>query len=150
MEKLSPIRASLETFKQFKTKRTEKNNINTNSGHSNPFGITFKGAMLNMDVFDSSTKKVEANPLSESVGKMAKFVASARVATINKFNGFKNSVVSFGGKIKQDTLDIMEKVKNPETYTVFNPQNSVSALSKKPVSELEDMLKSALSAKAVA
>jgi len=148
MEKISPLKASLETFRQFKIQRAEKNE--NSKAHSNPFGITFKGTMLNMDVFESSSKKTgSGNAIENHFPTMAKFVASARVATINKFNSIKNSVVSFGGKIKQDAAQMMEKITNPETYALLNPQYSVTMLGKRPVTELEAMLKEALAVEGV-
>lgn len=146
MEKLSPLKASLETFRQFKAQRAEK--VENAKAHSNPFGITFKGTMLNMDVFESNAKS-NTNMLETHFPTITKFVASARIATLNRYNSVKNSIVSFGGKIKQDAIEIMEKVKNPETYAALNPQNSVSYLGKKSVGDLEAMLKDALIARGV-
>ena len=108
MQKISPLRAGLDAFNRFKAQRLQKSNEakaeNTNS--TNPFGISFKGNVLQMDVFDSSTKKSSAaNPIQEGLDKVNKFVASARVATMNKFESIKQNAISFGSKLKENDVN---------------------------------------------
>ena len=146
MQKISPLRAGLDAFNRFKATRLEKKAEkaeNTNS--TNPFGISFKGNMVQMDVFESSTKKAEnENPIQGGLGKINKFVASARMATMNKINSIKQSAISFGSKIKENVVNTYNKLATTEVNFDFI-RNMPSNLQKKPVGELEEMFKSELS-----
>ena len=79
----------------------------TNSNSTNPFGISFKGTMIQMDVFESSAKKASENenPIESGLNKINKFVASARMATMNKIESIKQSAISFGNKHKHNNDD---------------------------------------------
>ena len=59
MEKISPLRASLKAFEQFKAQRAQKRQESQNPNATNPFGLTFKGSMIKMDVFESQASKVQ-------------------------------------------------------------------------------------------
>lgn len=148
MQKISPLRAGLDAFNRFKATRlqakTDKmENINSNS--TNPFGISFKGTVIQMDVFESSTKKPSAtNPFQESMDKVNKFVASARVATMNKIESIKQGAISFGNRVKDNVVNTYNKLNSIEVNFDFL-RNSTSRLQKRPVSELEDMFKNELS-----
>ena len=149
MQKISPLRAGLEAFNRFKTTRLQSKEArkaeNTNS--TNPFGISFKGQMIQMDVFDSSTKKEHnpsaTNPIQDSLDKVNKFVASARVATMNKIDSIKQSAISFGKKIKENAINTYNKLQSTEVNFDFL-RNTTARLQKRPVSELEDMFKNEL------
>ena len=52
MEKISPLRASLKAFEQFKAQRAQKRQESQNPNATNPFGLTFKGSMIKMDVLN--------------------------------------------------------------------------------------------------
>ena len=55
MQKISPLRASVaKAFNDFKANRLKKSE-NAENLQTNPFGITFKGVLLQSDVFESST-----------------------------------------------------------------------------------------------
>ena len=147
MQKISPLRAGLDAFNRFKAQRLQKSNEakaeNTNS--TNPFGISFKGNVLQMDVFDSSTKKssVATNPIQDGLEKVNKFVASARVATMNKIESIKQGAISFGSKIKENVVNTYNKLATTEVNFDFL-RNTPSRLQKRPVSELEEMFKAEL------
>lgn len=148
MQKISPLRAGLDAFNRFKAARlqgkTDKlNNTNTNS--TNPFGISFKGTVMQMDVFESSAKKEEAtsNPIKDGLNKVNKFVASARTATMNKFEAFKKNAISFGNKIKENVTSTYNKLATTEVNFDFL-RNTTSSFQKRPVSELEEMFKTEL------
>lgn len=144
MQKISPLRAGLEAFNRFKTTRIAKNNQASQGNSTNPFGISFKGAVIQMDVFDSSTKKASvSNPIQDGLDKMNKFVASARAATMNRFNAIKQGAISFGSRLKENTVNAYKKLATTEVNFDFIT-NSSSRLQKRPVSELEAMFKSEL------
>ncbi len=145
MQKISPLRAGLDAFNRFKTARLQAktnkmNDVNSNS--TNPFGISFKGTMIQMDVFESSTKNNEvSNPIKAGLEKVNKFTASARMAAMNKINAIKENAVSFGRKIKENISNTYNKLATTEVNFDFL-KNTSSSLQKKPVGELEDMFKS--------
>lgn len=148
MQKISPLRAGLDAFNRFKTARLQKTNenkIGSNSNSTNPFGISFKGNVLQMDVFDSSTKTSagSTNPIKEGFNNVNKFVASARVATMNKIESIKQGAISFGSKVKENITTAYNKLATTEVNLDFM-KNSVSKLQKRPVSELEEMFKTEL------
>lgn len=112
---------------------------------TNPFGVSFKGNVIQADVFQSSSK-------SENHGLMerGKIFASAVLSGINSFNdAFKsrmNSVVSFGRKITTDMFDAIERIGSTDisvemtkiTNRIFpDRQYSVKNLSTKSVDELK-------------
>ena len=148
MQKISPLRAGLDAFNRFKATRlqakTDKlNDVNSNS--TNPFGISFKGTMIQMDVFESSAKKEENETSTESpLTKMNKFVASARMATMNKIESIKQSAISFGNKIKDSVVGTYNMLATTEVNFDFL-RNTTSALQKRPTSELEEMFKGEIS-----
>ena len=147
MEKISPLRASLKAFEQFKAQRAQKRQENTGVGATNPFGLTFKGAVVQMDVFESQAPKAEKNETnsrSEAFKKAGKLAASAWIATKSRFNSFKQSAISFGNRIKENTINAWDKLSKTEiTFTALF-KDSVSNLQKRPVSELETMFKDEL------
>ena len=146
MQKISPLRAGLDAFNKFRAQRLQnKTEKVENQNSTNPFGISFKGTMLQMDVFDSSAKKEEnsTNPLKEGLNRMNKFVASARAATMNKFNSIKESAISFGHKMKESISNTYNKLATTEVNFDFL-RNTTSSLQKRPVSELEEMFKGEL------
>ncbi len=122
------------------TNNTAKNNVT-----SNPFGVSFKGNVIQADVFESS-KKSSSNGIAEK----SKLFASAVVSGINNFNeSFKsrmNSVVSFGKKVTKNVFDSIEKIGNTEiSFNMEGIKNklfpdrqySVKNLSEKSVDEIK-------------
>lgn len=146
MQKISPLKAGLDAFNKFKAARLTSKSDKTKSGSTNPFGISFKGAALQMDVFETSNNKTSGatNPISDGWNKMNKFVASARVATMNKLNSVKENIVSFGRMVKQNTVGVYNKLATTEVNFDFM-KNSTSRLQKLPVSELETMFRKEIS-----
>ena len=156
MDKISIAKITPNIFKPQSTE-------NKQSAHSNPFGINFKGNVLAADVFESSKPKEtvsSTNPFAQANEK-SKLFASAIVGGINSFNNaFKsrmNAIVSFGRQIKENIAQSWEKAKNTEitfdfnalTESIankFNNPYSVTNLTKRPVTDLEMMLKEELSA----
>lgn len=132
-------------------KQSIKKTEATNNFSSNPFGVSFKGAIINSDVFQE--------PASNSVKKISfksKIFTSAIVGNINNFNTSLqsriNSIASFGQKIKSNIFDVVNNIKNTEISidfkafadTVTNklfPDNQykVKNLLKMPVNELRGM-----------
>lgn len=149
MEKISPLRASLKAFEQFRTQRTQKKQDAGSTGTTNPFGLTFKGTMIQMDVFESRAKKAnenESNKTNDTLQRAGKLVASAWVSTKSKFNSIKESIISFGNKLKENTVNTWDKLNKTEISFTGLFKDSPSNLQKRPVSELEEMLRSELAA----
>ena len=70
MQKISPLRASIEAFNKFKasrTNKTEKAEKTTQQAQTNPFGITFRGTVIQMDVFEKTNKTEKAENIIKSV-----------------------------------------------------------------------------------
>ena len=160
MDKISIAKVSQNIFKP----RSVDNNQSSASAHtSNPFGINFKGNVLAADVFESSAPKESNssnNPFAMA-GKKSKLFASAIVGGINSFNNaFKsrlNAVISFGRQVRDNIAQSWETAKNTEISfdlkgladsisNKFNNPYSVNNLTKRPVSDLEAMLKQELEA----
>ncbi len=152
MQKISPLRAGLDAFNRFKAQRLQKkeNAITQkmeNSNSTNPFGISFKGTVIQMDVFESSKDKTSnaTNPIQNGLDKVNKFVASARVATMNKIDRIKQGAISFGSKVKDTVVNTYNKLATTEVNFDFL-NNTTSRLQKRPVSELEEMFRNELNA----
>ena len=154
MQKISPLRSSIEAFNKFKASRLNKTNKAEKAeqkAQTNPFGITFRGTVIQMDVFEKAEKtpKAENNnsvSLKEKMQNTGKLLASAWVGTINKFSSLKTNAIAFGNKLKSDTVAFGKKLYeignmqvelNPFKYTVGNLQNQ-------PVANLRDMLSNEL------
>ena len=142
MQKISPLRASVaKAFNDFKANRLKRTESNENS-QTNPFGITFKGVLLQSDVFESSTA-AQKPALKDRLASGTKLLASAWVGTINKFNSMKSAAISFGKKIKDTTKNTIDMLNNTNVeFDIF--KYNVSRLQKQPVSELESMLRKEL------
>ncbi len=115
---------------------------------TNPFGVSFKGNVIQADVFESASK----SNIAQNISEKGKLFASAVVSGINNFNeSFKsrmNSVVSFGKKITTDVFDTIERIGNTEITFDMNAiknrlfpdrQYSVKNLANRPTAELKDM-----------
>ena len=150
MQKISPLKSSIEAFNRFKAMRAaKKGNTETKNdsvAQTNPFGITFRGTVIQMDVFDkadTADKTTTASPsIKERLQNTGKLLASAWVGTINKISSLKTNVIAFGNKIKTSTIEFAKKVQeigNKEIdLDVF--KYNVSRLQNQPVSELRTML----------
>lgn len=96
---------------------------------SNPFGVSFKGNVIQADVFETSNKSAQGNGIVEK----SKLFASAVVGGINNFNeSFKsrmNAIVSFGKKITTNVFDTIERIGNTElTFDMSGLNMSMSGL----------------------
>lgn len=122
-------------------KKTTQNKLATN-----PFGVSFKGNVIQADVFES------ANKSSNIIAEKGKLFASAIVSGINNFNdSFKsriNAIVSFGKKAVTNVFDTIERIGNTEiTFDMTGIKNklfpdreySVKNLTNKSVDELKTM-----------
>ncbi len=150
MQKISPLRSSIEAFNKFKALRANKTaNKEEKAAQTNPFGITFKGNIVQFDVFEKTNKdeKTQNNTsaidsVKEKMQNTGKLLASAWVGTINKFSSLKTNVIAFGNKIKDSTIAAGKKLQEIGNMQVeLNPfKYSVSRLQNQPVSELRTML----------
>ena len=139
MLKISPIKSGLEAFQKFKADRIKvKNNINS----TNPFGITFKGTVLQMDVFESA--KTKENNIAEKFAQAGKFLSSAWAGTINRFSTMRDNIISFTGRIKDDTKAFIDRLNQPIKFDFIT--YNVSNLEKRPVNELRDMMNNEIKA----
>jgi len=147
MQKISPLRSSIEAFNKFKALRankTDKAQKTEQKAQTNPFGITFKGNIIQMDVFEKTEKaeKAMSPSLKERLQNTGKLLASAWVGTINKFSSFKTNAIAFGNKIKDNAIAFGNKVKEigntKVEFDVF--KYNVSRLQTQPVSELKSLL----------
>ena len=138
---------SLHTVKAAQ-RTAEKNNAQVNRLSTNPFGVSFKGNVIQADVFESAKKESATAGIVEK----GKLFASAVVSGINNFNeAFNsriNSMVSFGKKITKDAFDTIERIGNTEiTFDMTGIKNrlfpdrqySVKNLTNRSVDELKSM-----------
>ena len=153
MQRISPLRSSIEAFNKFKAARLNKTNKTEKANEkaqTNPFGITFKGTVIQMDVFEKA-EKIDASAknstsLKERMQNTGKLLASAWVGTINKFSSLKTNAIAFGNKIKTNTIAAAKKIQEigntKVDFDIF--KYNVSRLQKQPVSELKSMLSNEL------
>lgn len=129
-------------------------NKTVQSHASNPFGISFKGNVIQADVFETTSNKENAGQAIKEKGKM---FMSAVVGNINSFNNAiksrLNSVVSFGKRVRDNVSNWWEQAKNTEISFDLNElsrfvnekfhmnEYSVGNLTKRPVGELEELWK---------
>ena len=115
---------------------------------SNPFGVSFKGNVIQADVFQSGAKKAASGLMS---GK-GKVFASAVVSGINNFNeAFKsrlNAIGAFAKKVTSNVFDSIEKFGNTEIKfdmesvknKLFpNREYGIKKLAEQPVDKLRTM-----------
>lgn len=149
MEKISPLRASLKAFEQFKVQRIQKRQENPNTNATNPFGLTFKGVTLTADVFTPETPKenpAASSSFNETFQKAGKLASSAWVSTLNRINSMKQSMISFGNRIKENTINTWDKLNKTEISFTGLFKDTVTSLQKRPISELETMFRDELAA----
>ncbi len=126
--------------------RTSTPKTTTNKLATNPFGVSFKGNVIQADVFESAKKS------TNGIAEKGKLFASAVVSGINNFNeSFKsriNAIVSFGKKVTTNIFDTMERIGNTEiTFDMTGIKNrlfpdreySVKNLTNKSVEELKTL-----------
>lgn len=137
--------------KLFRTNvKKSENQSNQASNHTNPFGVSFKGNIINADVFEE-----KKSDLTEKQNR-GKMLVSTLVGSINAINanisGRFNSVVNFCGRVKDSTVEAWQKARSIDVGKVmadkiaFGGNYSVNNLQKRPVSELEAMLQERIAA----
>ncbi len=156
MEKISINKNGLGIFRT--NKSAEKTAQNTAS--TNPFGINFKGNVIQADVFETTKSSPLAN-FREKLANRGKIFKSSMVSGVNSFNNALksrvDSVVNFGRKIRENVSDFWNKANNinvgselkntfSSIYDRFKVGNeySVKNLTKRPVNDLEAMLREEL------
>ncbi len=139
MQKISPLRSSVEAFNKFKAQRLKRAE---ESNQTNPFGMAFKGTVIQMDVFENSNKVEQQNSINEKFKNAGKLLASAWVSTLNKFSSIKTNAIAFGNKLKDNTVQFYKKAQELANskieFDIF--KYNVSNLQKQPVSDLKSML----------
>lgn len=148
MNKISFNNKELTVFKRALSENTNKNNT-----HHNPFGISFKGKVLECDVFESS-KAVK--PAFEGFGKV---FASALVGCMHTVKNINRELfgpaIEFVRNINQKVSTIWTKLNETDVRSilpVFNKnvqkelisESRVDELTQLPVETLADMLNTAL------
>lgn len=135
--------------KLFKTNANKVEKSENRSSHTNPFGVSFKGNIINADVFEEKNSGLTDR---QNRGKM---LVSTLVGSINSINSSiskrLNSVVNFGRRIKESTTNAWNQARSVDMGTflseripAFGGTYSVNNLQKRPVSELEAMLQERL------
>lgn len=130
--------------------RTSSNKTENGSNHTNPFGVSFKGNIINADVFE------EKNTSLKEKENRGKILVSTLVGSINSINSAisrrLNSVISFGARIKETTTQLKDKAANLDMsfltsrMPAFRGKYSVNSLKKCSISQLEEMFKEKLEA----
>lgn len=136
---------NLHTARTLQQNNTQKN-TQTNILSTNPFGVSFKGNVIQADVFESTKKN------SNNIAEKSKLFASAVVSGINNFNeSFKsrmNAIVSFGKKVTSNVFDKIEEIGNTEINLNMDEiknrlfpdrEYSVKNLTNRSVDELKTM-----------
>lgn len=145
--------------------RTSPNKIESNSNQTNPFGVNFKGKMINADVFETAKPSLVAN-LSEKVSNRSKMITSAIVGSIGDVNQAisrrLDSIVSFGKRMGEKAGNLWAKLN--DTKLVINignnedlfrlnlpePKYRISNLKKLEISDLGSMFEEAVAAREAA
>lgn len=131
---------------------TNKVEKSENQNHTNPFGVSFKGNIINADVFEEKNSGLTER---QNRGKM---LVSTLVGSINSINSSiskrLNSVVNFGRRIGETTANLWNQARGidmgtffaglPDKMSALGGTYSVNNLQKRPVSELEAMLQERL------
>lgn len=138
---------SLHTVKSAQKTNAQKPAV-TNKLTTNPFGVSFKGNVIQADVFEGIKKE----SVRAGIAERSKLFASAVVSGINSFNqSFKsrmNAIVSFGRQVSRNVFDTIEKIGNTEiTFDMTGVKNrlfpdrqySVKNLVNQPVNDLRTM-----------
>lgn len=133
--------------KLFKTNANKVEKSENRSSHTNPFGVSFKGNIINADVFEEKNSGLTER---QNRGKM---LVSTLVGSINSINSSisnrLNSVVNFGRRIAETTTNLWNQARNTDMTTFMGNISdkislggtySVNNLQKRPVSELEALL----------
>lgn len=143
--------------------KTPSNKIENNSNQTNPFGVSFKGNIINADVFESSEKSnisFKGAELAAKAGAKCKMLTSALVGSMGNMNFAiskrLNSVVDLGRKMKEKVTGAWKYLNETSLAINFDirPKSSnnpfgvslstAEDLREKPVSKLGDMLQATI------
>jgi len=136
MSKISFNPSELKVFKRETVKDT------TVSNTSNPFGISFKGKVLDCDVFESTQKKdnvsftgtiknksiLAASAIAGTVNTTKKFMNESISKVVDSIGNINNLVNNISKKFNMDIVDLVKSIRFTR-----NPYNgkSVDELAKK-------------------
>lgn len=127
--------------------RTNVNKSENRSNHTNPFGVSFKGNIINADVFEEKKADLTEN---KNRGKMLVSTLVGSISSINSSISKRlNSVVNFGRRIKESTTNAWNRAQSIDMGTFISGialggTYSVNNLQKRPVSELDAMFRERL------
>lgn len=144
--------------------KASPNKIENAGAHTNPFGVSFKGNIINADVFEKTENKSRisfGSNLVERVGERSKLAMSAIVGSVNSVNqafGARiDSIVKFGRRIKENASRTWESLNNikiedgiTKAWDWLNTNNlriRFDIVDKKAVPELEAMLNKGIEAR---
>lgn len=95
--------------------RTTPSKVENSSNHTNPFGVNFKGNMINADVFEPAfcgTKET----IAQKAANKGKLWAAAMIASMNPIKTFgsriKSSIVNAWDVANRTEINILPSVKN--------------------------------------
>jgi len=143
----------------------QNNKIENNSNHSNPFGVNYKGNMINADVFSVSfsgaKEKAAEGIAARAKNRVNKFVDAIRVGSMNAFQSLRlNSIASFGKRIKASATNLWNDINNTfvnihisSAKNILKPQvslvnYSVNSIRKQSISNVRGMLENIISDRA--
>ena len=121
MEKISIKTGRVNIFKPVHSDNEQK--------HTNPFGLSFKGNVLQADVFSSSkVKSAEGTGITAKIAEKGRAVKSAIIGGINnfntelktRFNNGINRIVSFGRRLGDNTKAAWRKAKETNYVIDFS------------------------------
>ena len=127
--------------------RSTPNKAENGANHTNPFGVNFKGNMINADVFEPSFCGTKESLATKAAGK-GKLWAAAMVDSMNPIKNFGNKIKTnitnawdMANRIEINILPDMKKMANQVGEWISDKSlYSKTNLGKRNKSELEAML----------
>lgn len=126
--------------------RTSSNKTENNSNQTNPFGVSFKGNIINADVFEENNSNEKQNKGKMIVSTLVGSINSASEAMSRRLN----SVISFGMRVKETTTQLWDRANINMTEFLtsrvpsFTGTYSVNNLRKRDISELRSLFEEKL------
>jgi len=109
--------------------RTASSKAENRDNHTNPFGVNFKGNMINADVFEPAFCGAKESIAKKAANK-GRMWASAIVGSMNSVNESisrrLDSVVSFGNRIKSNVSDLWNQANNIEINLLPDVKNIIN------------------------
>lgn len=141
--------------------KTNSVNSENKSNHTNPFGVNFKGNMINADVFEPSFEGTKETLAQKAANKLSgvrnKLSDAMNVGSINSFISKKvDAVVDFGKRISEGVSKLWNEAKSYEVnlhiYDNLKQERNYSkvVLRENPTIHIESLLKKDLATPAVA